>query len=172
MSGTKKPLTTPIILAAGGALAGLFLLIKPGASLGAVIRFIGWAMIIDGAIRAVKAFLRGERNRMGYMIPAVQIVSGIAFMAIARILIGIVPVLIGSGLIGLAAYKIRLAMIGKKNAGIGKKDAAMFAAAALSAVVGIYVIFHPAVFTSTLIRLLGGYILLESAEDLIAYLWK
>lgn len=169
MFKTKKPLTTPILLAIAGAVAGLFLLLKPGATLGTVIKLAGWALIIDGIIKAIQLFLSGKKKPQDYLMPAVQVIAGIAFMVVARFLIKLIPILVGLALIALGAYKIKTALDLKKKSAADKKWIIIFALSALSIIIGIYVLCHPAGFTNTVIRILGAYLLIECAEDLYAY---
>ena len=169
MFKSKKPLTTPIILAIAGAVAGLFLLLRPGATLGTVIRIAGWALILDGAIKAVQLFLSGKRKLNDYVMPAAQVIFGVLFMIIARFLLKLIPIVVGLALIALGAYKIKTALDLKKKSASDKKWIVILALSALSAVIGIYVLCHPSGFTNTVIRILGAYLLIECAEDLYAY---
>ncbi len=169
MFKTRKPLTTPIILALAGAIAGLFLLLKPGATLGSVIKLTGWALILDGVIKAVQLFISGKRKLNDYLLVAVQIVAGVAFMAVARFLLKLIPIIVGLFLIALAAYKIKTALDLKKRSSSDKKWLVMLVFSVLSVIIGIYVLCHPAGFTNTVIRILGAYLLIECAEDLYAY---
>lgn len=166
---TKKTFTTPILLAIAGAIAGLLLLIKPGATLASVIKLVGWALILDGAIKAVQLFMGGKKRADNYMMPAVQVVAGVAFMIVARFLLKLIPVLVALGLIALGGYKIKTALDLKKKSASDKRFMIMFALSALSIIFGAYVLLHPSGFTNSIIRILGAYLLIESAEDLYAY---
>lgn len=169
MSNKKLNLTTPIIMLIAGAIAGLMLLIKPGATLNSVIRIAGWALIINGAVTAVQLFMAGKRNVNDYISCILQVAGGIAFMAIARFLVKLIPIVVGLGLIGLGAYKIKTAIDMKGKGKLTNQMILIIALAAVSAIVGIYVLLHPSGFTNTVIRILGAYILIECAEDLFAY---
>lgn len=169
MIKTNKTLTTPILLAIAGAVSGLFLLIKPGATLGIVIKLVGWALIIDAVIKAVQLVLSGKRKMDDFLMPAVQVIAGIAFMVIARFLLKLIPILIGLLLIALGAYKIKTALDIKKKSGTNKNWMIILLLSALSAIIGIYILFHPAGFTNTVIRIIGAYLMIECAEDLYAY---
>ena len=168
MKRTKALTTTPVIMLIAGILAGLFLLLKPGATLGAVIRIVGWALIIDGILKAMRMLMNGKRNFENFRLPAIEILGGIAFMAAARLLIRLIPIAVGLILIMLGVYKAKSAF-NIKNSSNGKQWMLLFAFAVASAVVGVYVLVHPAGFTQTVIRILGGYLLIECAEDLYAY---
>ena len=159
---------TSVIMLIAGAAAGLFLLLKPGATLNAVIRISGWALILDGAIKLLQRFLKGKRQKEDFYLPAAEIIGGIAFMAVARFLVRLIPVIVGLVLIGLGIYKGKTALETKKRIN-GSQWMIMLGLAVASAVIGLYVLFHPNGFTQTVIRILGGYILIECAEDLYAY---
>lgn len=168
MKRTKNFTHTPIIMLFAGAIAGLFLLLKPGATLGAVIRICGWALILDGAIKAIQRFLKGKRRMEDYYLPACEIIGGFAFMAVARFLVKLIPVAVGLVLIALGVYKGKTAFV-LKNRQSASRWVIMLILSIASALIGLYVILHPSGFTQTVIRILGAYLLIECAEDLYAY---
>lgn len=168
MKRTKTFTQTPIIMLLGGAAAGLFLLLKPGATLAAVIRIVGWALILDGAIKAIQRYLKGKRQMEDFYLPCAEIIGGFIFMAVARFLIKLIPLAVGLVLIALGVYKGKTALELKKRSNAGQWMI-MLALSIASAIIGLYVLLHPNGFNQTVIRILGGYLLVECAEDLYAY---
>ena len=169
MTSSKKVLPTPIIYAAAGAIAGLWLLIKPGNALNSVIKIAGWALIIDGILKAVLMLLNGKRKIEDYIAPAVEVLLGAAFMAVARFLVKLIPIGVGLILIGLGAYKIKTGLEMRAKFVNDKKWILIVALSAASIIFGIYVLLHPSGFTSTVLRILGAYLLIECAEDLYTF---
>lgn len=90
-------------------------------------------------------------------------------MIAAHLLLRIIPIIIGLGLIALGGYKIKTALMVKGKAASDKSWIVIIVFAAVSIIVGIYILSHPAGLTNTLIRILGVYLLIECAEDLYAY---
>ncbi len=168
MKITKRFNSSSAIMLIAGAAAGLFLLFRPGATLQAVIRIGGCALILDGAIKAVQRLLMGQRRMENFYLPAFEIVGGFAFMAVARFLMKLIPVAVGLVLIALGVYKGKTALALKKRAN-GSQWMIMLVFAIASAIIGVYVLLHPSGFTQTVIRILGAYLLIECAEDLYAY---
>ena len=169
MKKSVKSLTTPIIMLLAGAIAGLFLLLKPGATLALVIKIAGWALILDGAIKAIQMFYEGKRTPDSYLMPLVQIIAGILFMVISRFLLKLIPIAAGLILVSLGAYKLKTALDLKKKYVNSSKWIVFLALSAASIAIGIYVLCHPNGFTNTVIRILGAYLLIECAEDIYAY---
>lgn len=169
MSRSYKRIQTPVILLIAGVIAGLFLLIKPGTTLNAVVNIAAWALILDGAIRAVQLFMEGKRNINDYIYAIAEVVIGILFTIVARFLLKLIPVAVGLVLIALGVYKGKTALELKGKGTLDKKSIIIIVLAVISVIIGVYILFHPSQFNKTIIRLLGAYILIECAENLYAY---
>lgn len=167
MKRTMRLSQTSIIMLIAGTIAGFFLLLKPGATLGTAVRFAGWALIIDGAIKVIRRFSRGVRNVEEHFPSAVEIIGGIAIMAIARFLIRLIPIVSGILLILLAVYRGRTALQLRNHVN-GNLWILTLGLSIISAVIGVYVLLNPTGFTNTLIRILGAYLLIECVESLFA----
>lgn len=169
MFKSRKNLATPIIMLIAGAIAGLFLLLKPGATLRSVIRIASWALIISGAVCAVQMYLQGKRKASDYLYAGIQILAGILLMTITRFVLKLIPAAVGLILIALGGYKLYTAYLMKGTGKISRNALIICAFAVVSIIIGIYVLSNPSSFTNTLIRILGAYLLVECAEDLYAY---
>lgn len=157
---------SPVITLIAGIAAGLLLLIKPSAALNSVIKILGWGMIIAGAIQAVSLFLSGSKNANDYYNPLAFAVGGIAVLTLAHLVKKLIPLAIGIMLLVMGVLKIKNAFAMKN--GNDKKWIITLVMAAFSVVFALFIIFHPATFTNTVLRIIGVLILLECADDIFA----
>ena len=91
----QKLIRNKTIYAVASIVIGIVMIIKGGKMADDIVRIIGWLLIGTGAAYAVSYFTSSERDdvQLGYAILAA--VCGILVVALAKTIVGLIPVLAG-----------------------------------------------------------------------------
>lgn len=162
----KNP--SPLIGMLAGVLIGMLLLIKPGTVVNTAVSIAGWALIALGVVRIAQYALRRQAQDTSYMSRAVLlIVAGVITLSISRLLIGVIPFILGFALVASGVFKfqgaldMRRLMLDYWQLGI--------IMALFSALFGLLILLRPFSMGAAMMRLIGLLLIIESVQDLLAY---
>ena len=162
----------PVWVAAAAALVfGLVLLIWPGIATDVILNLCGAALLIAGAWKIARYFLRKDDYRAynwDLSVGLVLALCGLALIAFKAALLSVVPVLFGIALLIGGVAKIQAACNLRRMA-YGRWYLTMIAAV-ISCILGFLIIANPFATTLVLVRVIGASIAVEAVQDLISIL--
>lgn len=153
-------------------LGGLFL-VYPGTAQKTLANIIAIAFVIMGVAKILSYFGKPKQDAYGYMEYKSKsvIVIGIIYIVlaafIAKVLMSIIPILLGSIIALNGIIKLQYSLEIKKNIPDSRWQP-MLLAAVIMLVVGVVILFNPFKTNNLIIRIIGGILVFESIFDLAA----
>lgn len=151
-------------------LGGLFL-VFPGTAQKTLANIIAIAFVILGVAKILSYFGKPEEDAYGYMEYKSKsvIVIGILYIVfaalIARVLMSIIPILLGIIIAVNGIIKLQYSLEIKKNIPDSRWQL-MLLAAVIMLVVGVVILCNPFKTNNLIIRIIGGILVFESIFDL------
>ena len=143
----KKEKATGLLMLIMGAI----LLLWPGMTVLSVCSFLGWCLVIGGAVEIILG-LTGKRSAAGTTGGAVSVIAGIVLAARPGAVVSVLPVLIG---LALAAAGIALLVNVIASHAAGGFSTMQIIGGTITLIVGLILLFHPFGSVKFLTALLG-----------------
>lgn len=143
----KKEKATGLLMLIMGAI----LLLWPGMTVLSVCSFLGWCLVIGGAVEIILG-LTGNRSAAGTAGGAVSVIAGIVLAARPGAVVSVLPVLIG---LALAAAGIALLVNVIAGHSAGVLSTMQIIGGTITLIVGLILLFHPFGSVKFLTALLG-----------------
>ena len=102
----QKLIRNKTIYAVASIVIGIVMIIKGGRMADDIVRIIGWLLIGTGAAYAVNYFTSSERDEVQLVYAILAAVGGILVVALAKTIVGLIPILAGIALIVLFVFEI------------------------------------------------------------------
>ncbi|MCM1286740.1 MAG: DUF308 domain-containing protein [Clostridium sp.] len=157
-----------IMLVLGG-----LLLVFPGTAQKTLANIIAIAFVIMGVVKILSYFGKPKEDAYGYMEYKSKsvIVIGILYIVlaalIAKVLISIIPILLGIIIALNGIIKLQYSLEVKKNIPDSRWQPMLLAAVIMLAV-GVVILLNPFKTNNLIIRIIGGILVFESIFDLAA----
>lgn len=142
----KKGKATGLLMLIMGAI----LLLWPGMTVLSVCSFLGWCLVIGGAVEIILG-LTGKRSAAGMAGGAVSVIAGIVLAARPGAVVSVLPVLIGLAL--AAGIALLVNVIAGRSAGV--LSTMQIIGGTITLIVGLILLFHPFGSVKFLTALLG-----------------
>ena len=136
----KKEKATGLLM----LIMGVVLLLWPGMTVLSVCSFLGWCLVIGGAVEIILG-LTGNRSAAGTAGGAVSVIAGIVLAARPGAVVSVLPVLIGLALL--------VNVIAGRSAGVF--STMQIISGTITLIVGLILLFHPFGSVKFLTALLG-----------------
>jgi len=149
-------------------LFGLALLIWPGQTTGLILNFIGGLLMLIGAFRIVRYFIRSRKGaaynyNMDLSIGGILALIGLLIYIFKGFLLSLVPTIIGVILLASGLIKLQSALDLRR---IGRlRWQIQLITASISAVMGLIILFNPFGTALLMTRAIGAAILIEGIQD-------
>ena len=91
----QKLIRNKTIYAVASIVIGIVMIIKGGRMADDIVRIIGWLLIGTGAAYAVSYFTSSERDEVQLVYAILAAVGGILVVALAKTIVGLIPILAG-----------------------------------------------------------------------------
>ncbi len=152
---------------------GVLFLVFPEKAQKTLAYIIALAFVVLGVIKILSYFSKPKEDAYGYMEYKSKsvIVIGVLYIVfaalIAKVLMSVIPVLLGIIIILNGIIKLQYAFEVKKNFSEGGWEFMMITSV-IMIVIGAVILFNPFSTNNLIIRIIGGVLVFESIIDLIA----
>ena len=152
-----------------GLVIGVLLLVSPGTVTNLLFTIVAWALIIFGAINVLSSFFGGgKRTNTSLGTSLLMVLGGILLLVFKGSIIDAIELVIGILLIAGGAIKLFSALDMRKV--LHGQWLITIVIAIAMIVFGLLLTFGVFNVTDTILRIVGIVFIIESAQDLFAYI--
>lgn len=155
-----------IVIAIAGIIFGFILIIHAAAAVDALVRILGWILLVSAAAYLAKYFAQKEERETSLMVLGIILaVTGIFFVIRPDAIVNLFPLIMGIDLI-IAGISDLVNAVSLDKAGVqGAK--AFIVMSAVVTILGIIVLLHPGAVADMIVTVMGISLLINGTLDLI-----